>query len=190
MRKPPHVIEVFLQPGEWYFGDRQTRMRTLLGSCVSITLWHPELLIGGMCHYMLPERGARRQSSPDGKYADEAFWLLLREIEKSGTALHEYEVKMFGGGNMFPSQNRCRQDHIGQKNAAFGRQLLHSHGVRTKASDLGGIGHRTVVFDLWSGHVWVKKFTQNVAAACSGCEIREACFDPGRGESIRGMANA
>ena len=35
MRKPPHVIEVFLQPGEWYFGDRQTRMRTLLGNLMN-----------------------------------------------------------------------------------------------------------------------------------------------------------
>lgn len=190
MRKPSHVIEVFLQPGEWYFGDRQTRMRTLLGSCVSITLWHPKLLIGGMCHYMLPGRAARGQAGPDGKYADEAFWLLLREIEKSGTALHEYEVKLFGGGNMFPSLKRCSQEHIGRKNAAFGKQLLGTHGVRLKSSDVGGIGHRTIIFDLWSGHVWVKKFTQNVAAACTDCGIRDACFEPGRSEPTRGAVNA
>ena len=53
MRKPKGVIEVFLQPGELYFGDRYTRLRTLLGSCVSIVLWHREALLGGMCHYML-----------------------------------------------------------------------------------------------------------------------------------------
>lgn len=190
MRKPPHVIEVFLQPGEWYFGDRQTRIRTLLGSCVSITLWHPRLLIGGMCHYMLPERTARRRASPDGKYADEAFWLLAREIERSGTALHEYEVKMFGGGNMFPYARRCGMGHIGLKNAAFGRSLLDRHGVRAKASDLGGVGHRTVLFDLWSGHVWVKKMAQAAEAACADCEIRSECFDSGRGDAAREALHA
>lgn len=190
MRKPPHIVEVFLQPGEWYFGDRQTRLRTLLGSCVSITLWHPRQLIGGMCHYMLPERGARRQAGPDGKYADEAFWLLLREIERSGTALHEYEVKMFGGGNMFPSLKHCRKEHIGQKNADFGKHLLHRHGLRPKASDVGGIGHRTVLFDVWSGHVWVRKFSQPVADACADCELRETCFDAGRTDNARRVANA
>jgi chemotaxis protein CheD len=190
MRKPPHVIEVFLQPGEWYFGDRQTRMRTLLGSCVSITLWHPQLLIGGMCHYMLPERSAHRRNSPDGKYADEALWLLLREIERSGTALHEYEVKLFGGGNMFPAMRRCGKDHIGRKNADFGKHLLNRHGLRLKASDLGGNGHRTVIFDIWSGHVWVKKFTQGLEAACEDCEIKGTCFEHGRNGSPQEYANA
>jgi len=190
MRKPPHIVEVFLQPGEWYFGDRQTRVRTLLGSCVSITLWHPGLLIGGMCHYMLPERFARRPSGPDGKYADEAFWLLLREVEKSGAALHEYEVKLFGGGNMFPATQRCEKEHIGRKNADFGRHLLHRHGLRPKAADLGGNGHRTVLFDIWSGHVWVRQFLQKANAACTDCEIRDACFDPGRSEAARGAVNA
>ena len=52
-----NVIEIFLQPGDFYFGDRDTRIRTLLGSCVSITMWHPRLHVGGMCHFMLPERG-------------------------------------------------------------------------------------------------------------------------------------
>lgn len=177
MRKPAHTIEIFLQPGEYYFGDRQTRMRTLLGSCVSITLWHPELLIGGMCHYMLPERSGRRRTAPDGKYADEAFWLLLREVERSGTALHEYEVKLFGGGNMFPSSRRCRTDHIGLKNAQFGKHLVNRHGLRVKAENLGGIGHRTVIFDIWSGHVWVKQFKQNMASACEDCEERMACLE-------------
>ena len=60
MRKPPHVIEIFLQPGDFYFGDKDTRIRTILGSCVSITLWHPTRLIGGMCHFLLPFRGAHQ----------------------------------------------------------------------------------------------------------------------------------
>ncbi len=49
-------MEVFLQPGELYFGDGRTRVRTLLGSCVAIAVWHPRLRIGGLCHYMLPSR--------------------------------------------------------------------------------------------------------------------------------------
>ena len=87
MRKPPHVIEIFLNPGEFYFGDRDVRIRTILGSCVSITLWHPKLLIGGMCHYMLPSRQGRETKRADGKYADEALGLLFEEIRRGGTAL-------------------------------------------------------------------------------------------------------
>jgi hypothetical protein len=35
------VIDIFLMPGDVFVGDEQYRVRTLLGSCVSVTLWHP-----------------------------------------------------------------------------------------------------------------------------------------------------
>lgn len=158
MRKPPHVIEIFLNPGEFYFGDRDIRIRTILGSCVSITLWHPKLLIGGMCHYMLPSRRGRELEQADGKYADEALGLLFEEIRRSGTALEDYQVKLFGGGNMFQRQIKTGRSHIGIKNAEAGRHLLKCHGLRPASEDLGGAGHRTVLFDIWSGNVWVRQF--------------------------------
>ena len=34
---------------------------------------------------------------------------------------------------------------------------MTQHGFRILAEDLGGDGHRSVVFDLWSGDVWLKK---------------------------------
>lgn len=169
MRKPPHVIEIFLNPGEYYFGDRDVRIRTILGSCVSITLWHPKLLIGGMCHYMLPGRHGRGLVQADGKYADEALGLLFDEIQRTGTALEDYEVKMFGGGNMFQRQVKAGQGHIGIKNAEAGRHLVQHHGLRLASADLGGTGHRTVLFDIWSGHVWVRQFTPQGMDDCNAC---------------------
>lgn len=170
MHKPPHVIEIFLQPGEFYFGDRNTRIRTVLGSCVSISVWHPSLLIGGMCHYMLPSRhGSGLSRIDDGRYADEAFKLLLDEIGKSGTRPDEYEVKLFGGGNMFSKLVGAGHGHVGTKNVEAGRHLMKRHGFRAAADDLGGNGHRTVIFDIWSGHVWVRQVAPRAAGHCDKC---------------------
>ena len=151
-------MEVFLQPGELWFGGRDTRIRTVLGSCVSITLWHPERLLGGMCHYMLPTRGARRASDPDGRYADEALELLLRDIKKARTEPREYVVKMFGGGNMFPTAaaTRANTGHVGLRNVEAGQELLCAHGFVCKAEHLGGHGHRNLIFNVWNGDVWMK----------------------------------
>lgn len=171
MRKPPHVVEIFLQPGEFYFSDRDTRIRTVLGSCVSITMWHPKLLIGGMCHYMLPIRHGHSVKRPDGRYADDAFALLLGEICKLGTTPDEYEIKLFGGGDMFQYQSVAGQGHIGIKNAEAGRNLMRQHGLRSKAEDLGGAGHRTVIFDIWSGHVWVRQLAPQVAGNGDNREV-------------------
>ena len=155
--KPANIVEIFLQPGEYYFGDRHTRIRTLLGSCVAISLWHPKLLIGGMCHYLLPARAQAHPSVLSGKYADEAMHLLLGEIKRANTQPKDYEVKMFGGGDMFPAVRNASWKQIGSKNAEAGHRLLSRHGLHFTACDLGGVGHRNIIFDVWNGHVWVRK---------------------------------
>lgn len=173
MKKPPHVIEIFLQPGEHYSGNRDTRIRTLLGSCVAIAMWHPKHLVGGMCHYMLPRR-TRRGPSLDGKYADEALELLLDDIRRVGTTPGEYQIKLFGGGNMFPGNDKQHARHVGFKNIEAARVLLKQHGLAIHAEHLGGEGHRNVLFDLWSGHVWMKH--QSLTSPnCENCEAGPIC---------------
>ena len=176
MKKPDHVIEIFLQPGEWYFGECDTRIRTVLGSCVSLTAWHPRLKIGGMCHYMLPARGNGSVSAPDGRYADEAFALLQREMRAAGTVLDEYRFKMFGGGNMFPGMS-CLQNkaNVPSRNIAAARELVTRHNLRVSAEHLGVTGHRHVMFDIWSGHAWVRHSPGQPAHQCEQCEVRMEC---------------
>lgn len=170
MHKPDHVIEIFLQPGDFYFGDVNTRIRTILGSCVSITMWHPTRLIGGMCHFLLPSRPKDDDAALDGRYADEAMQMFLQEIRAARTHPAEYRVKVFGGGNMFhkaknenpgkPSANRTGKKFemdVAGKNVLIARSLINKHGFRIDAEDLGGNGHRQLLFDIWSGHVWLRK---------------------------------
>ncbi len=169
MKKPAHVIEIFLQPGDFYFGDKDIRIRTILGSCVSITVWHPMRLIGGMCHYLLPFRGNRQMHLPDGRYAEDAMQLFLREIHLNKSLPSEYQLKIFGAGNMFSQQSKTvackplgtREDiqackNISCKNIAIARYLAALHGFKIEAENLGGDGHRQVIFDIRSGHAWVR----------------------------------
>lgn len=175
-----HASEITLQPGGFFFGKAGMRVRTLLGSCVSITLWHPKLLIGGMCHFMLPQRDRPRPGRLDGKYADEAMAMFLHKIEAFNTRPAEYEVKVFGGGNMFPAINNqgtcqpgsaldeikaCR--NIACKNIAMTHHLLNTHGFNIHREDLGGENHRHILFDIGSGHVWV----HNAANAKEPCPV-------------------
>lgn len=160
----PEPIDVFLQPGDFYFGEAGTRIRTLLGSCVAITLWHPVLHIGGMCHIMLPERGERSHRRLDGRYADGAMALFLRELQATQTSPSAYVVKLFGGGRMYTMRRSnakvIEAMDIGQRNIAAARKLLHHHGFCVSAEHLAGDGHRNVFFDLASGDVWVRHVEQ------------------------------
>jgi chemotaxis protein CheD len=168
MRKPAHVIEIYLQPGELWFGDENTRIRTLLGSCVAITLWHPQRRVGGMCHFMLPSRVRQHGADLDGRYADEAMALLIREIHGVRARLQDFEVKLFGGGRMFQhgycEGKTCAQVH--DRNVEVARAMVAHHGLELKGEHLGGQGHRQVVFDIWSGHAWLKHTPLRAPAHC------------------------
>lgn len=152
-------MEIFLQPGEYFFGDRDTRIRTVLGSCVSITFWHQRLLVGGMCHFMLPARGKHKtkvDDTLDGHYADEVMILLLREMQAIHTQPKDYQVKIFGGGDMFPEAKKNQTTNIGGRNIEAARALLQHYGFTVQGEHLGESGHRNVIFNIWSGEVWVK----------------------------------
>lgn len=159
LKKPARVAEIFLQPGQLWFGDEHTRIRTILGSCVAVTLWHPRRRIGGMCHYMLPSRIRGTGAALDGRYGDEALDMLTREIKAAHGYPHEYEAKLFGGGRMFRRAFGTATSgsvQVSERNIAAGRELVQRHGFMVKAEQLGGHGHRHVVFDIWSGYTWVK----------------------------------
>jgi len=160
------TAEIYLNPGDFHFSDGNARIHTLLGSCVAITLWHPVLHIGGMCHFVLPGRDRRESGKPDGRYGDEAMALFLEAITRFNTRPGEYQAKLFGGGNMFSDASSDKPASIAQRNAEAGAELLRRNGFRTESEDLGGSGHRRVIFDLRDGNVWVRheKPTLKIAA--------------------------
>jgi len=147
-----------LKPGEMHWGDTDTRIRTILGSCVAICLWHPVLKIGGMCHYLLPARRVRESSEPlDGRYGDEAVEMLMKELNKTHTKPKDYVVKVFGGSNMFSEIIKDGNINVGERNIEKSAELMKLHGFQIHSRDMGGTEHRSILFDIWSGDVWLKK---------------------------------
>lgn len=151
--------DVTLHPGEWVFGGADLTVRTLVGSCVAVTFWHPQLRIGGMCHYLVPERGGGLPGKTlDGKYGTEALLLLSREVERAGTRPRDYVVKLFGGGDMFPGRepNSHAYVHVGAKNVAHGQRQLSAMGYVISVEDVTGNVYRTLHFEVATGDVWMR----------------------------------
>lgn len=148
-----------LLPGQVWFGQAPERVSTLLGSCVAITLWHPVLKGGGMCHFMLPERPpTQSRAGLDGRYGDEALQLLCRLAERAGCPPAECEVKLFGGGRMFACET-CPGGEglkVNERNVEQALALVQGHGLRLTAQHLGGEGHRQIRLDLANGDVWMR----------------------------------
>jgi chemotaxis protein CheD len=153
---------VFLHPGEYAIADASTVVRTVLGSCVSIILWHPLRKIGAMSHFMLPTLAAGRKRTPDGRYGDEAMTLMLKELRLLGIEPTECQAKIFGGGMMFSEREGRQASAIGMQNGEMARRLLKEHRIPVVAECLYGEGHRRVVFDVQSGDVWALQVRQSL----------------------------
>jgi chemotaxis protein CheD len=154
------TTDVFLLPGEYFVGGAQHRVRTLLGSCVSMTLWDPVRRIGAMSHFLLT--GRRGTGRLDARYAEDALALMLAELAALGVAPGELQAKVFGGGNMFPSlvgrDGKLGKDgDVGRRNGAVACALLAAHGIPVLSQSLYGIGHRRIQFDISNGDVWSRQ---------------------------------
>jgi chemotaxis protein CheD len=165
-------VDVYLPAGQFYFGSGRVRVNTLLGTCVAIALWHPIKRLGGICHFLLPtRRPGPVDDATAGLYADEVMGLFANALRTTQTVPREYIVKVAGGGNMFPDQlieTDCRDggcsnarragcQSIGCKNICVARSLLTEVGYTISSENVGGQGSRQVIFELWSGEVWVKR---------------------------------
>lgn len=158
-------VDIFLQPGEYYVGDSDCRIRTLLGSCVSITLWHPRKRMGAMTHFLLASRGLGRVGELDAKYGEDAMYLILQEFARARVAPRECQAKIFGGGNMFPKHTKLDSAlNIGQKNGEAARRLVSAQGIAIISESLFGVGHRQIIFDVGYGHVWSRQIKPVVVA--------------------------
>jgi chemotaxis protein CheD len=152
------VTEVVLQPGDYFVGGGAW-VRTLLGSCVSMILWHPKLRIGAMSHFVLADRGGAAAETLDARYGDEALALMRSQLARLGVGVEACEGKLFGGGDMFPehSARMAGMPTVGRRNGEAARAMLEDHGVRVRATHLYGDGHRQIIFDVNSGDVWVRQ---------------------------------
>ena len=118
-----------------------------------------------MSHFLLPQRVPAAPAPPDGRYGEEALWLMLRELERLDIEPSQCKAKIFGGGNMFPDQVRGTGPCIGRKNGEAARALLAAQRIEVVSASLYGSGHRQIVFEVSSGDVWVRQMKLAEAGA-------------------------
>lgn len=156
--------DVFLRPGECFVGAAPRRASTLLGSCVSVTLWHPARRIGAMSHFLVASRARKPNQDLDARYGEEAIAQMLRSLHHQGVEPTECEAKLFGGGDMFALHGKPGQTSIGRRNGLAAHALLGQLGIRVCAEHLYGQGHRQITFHLDTGAVWVRQMPLRVVS--------------------------
>lgn len=141
-----------VNPGGWAV-EAQRPIATLLGSCVAVCLYDPQLGLAGMNHFLLP-KSVRRIDNPDAVlHGDYAMEVLRNAMYTHGASPKRLVAKAFGGGNVVGAIQMA----IGERNAEFAREWLEREGIPLLASDFGGCWSRKVVFDPVTGDVFSRR---------------------------------
>ncbi|MDD2558262.1 MAG: chemotaxis protein CheD [Desulfuromonadaceae bacterium] len=141
---------VYLKPGEYHVTKEPCRIETVLGSCVSVTLYCPITRQAAMNHAMLPV------GDDSDRFVTVSLDNMLRRLSASGALIHQLEAKMFGGANSF-YRNTGGFRHVGELNVDASLRWLEKNKIRLHNSDTGGRVGRKLVFLSNVGMVYVKR---------------------------------
>ena len=160
-----------LQPGEVYFSpsidnDKIIELKTILGSCVAVTIWHSKSKAAGMCHYLLAQEANNSKDSQDSqvmkkyRYGEEVLDYLLKKMMLLHP-LDEYELALFGGSNMYPS---LTSPSIGKANVMLAHDWAKKNKLVFIKQDILGNNGRSVTLNLDTGSVSLITYEQNKGA--------------------------
>jgi chemotaxis protein CheD len=139
-------------PGEYYITQRDMVIVTVLGSCVSACMRDPVAKVGGMNHFMLPDRDKDGPLSASARYGAFAMEVLINQLFALGAKRERLEAKIFGAARVLPGMS-----DIGQRNASFAIEYLKRESIRVVAEHLGSDQPCKIYFFAQTGKVLLKE---------------------------------
>jgi chemotaxis protein CheD len=160
---------VFLRPGELVHTDGPLRVKTILGSCVAITMRNSRRGEAAIAHCLLPDarRPARAMPRKEAiRYVDTAIELMIEGFASRGARPSDLEVKLFGGADGIGlGRDGSSPYGVGWRNVAAAEAVLKSYGIDAIACDVGGVCGRVIEFHTGSGQVLVKQLAKHCPPA-------------------------
>ena len=151
---------VYLKPAEMYMASSPSIVKTVLGSCVSVTLFNHRLKVGVICHGLLPY--CREKSACKGectlcfKYVDCSIRHMVGQFRSLGIGHREIEVKLFGGADMFIARAGERET-VGAQNVVAALSIIAKEHLNLCKSDTGGNQGRRIYFYTHTGEIFLKR---------------------------------
>lgn len=141
----------YLKQGELAIVTGDTKVFTILGSCVAVVLWDEHSKIGGVNHYLLPNW--KQKGAPDVRYGDVAITELHDKTIMSGAVKSRIKAKIYGGASLLKLDNAGF--NIGQRNIEIAHEKLRELNIPVKEEITGGTLGRKILFDPQTGYVKV-----------------------------------
>ncbi len=157
---------VYLKQREMCIANRPTIVSTVLGSCISVTMFDRRNRVGGICHALLPRCHGRNVCSRECpevfRYVDCSIERMLSIFSAQHTGPNDLEVKIFGGGSVIVAGQGVDHVAVGNQNIMAADEVFRRRGVSPVAVDVGGSLGRKVIFYTHTGEVYVKRLNKRL----------------------------
>ena len=126
-----------------------------LGSCIGLAIYDPEVKVGGLLHYMLPESSLDKQKANKNPcmFGDTGIPLLFKESYKFGAKKNRVKIFVVGGSQILDQKGLF---NIGKRNHTIIRKMLWKNNAMIDFEDVGGSVNRTLKLEIKTGQAWLK----------------------------------
>jgi len=153
---------ITLNPAELHVSTTPVIVRTVLGSCVAVTMFNRHRRIAAICHALLPHPN---NNEPDtANYVENRRYVtcvipeMVRTMRRHDILPQEIEVKVFGGSDTLGRSAGQESDHpVGRLNVKAVMEMLEAERLSLKTSDVGGTRGRKILFYTHTGEVLLKR---------------------------------
>ncbi|HDH11215.1 MAG TPA: chemotaxis protein CheD [Nitrospirae bacterium] len=151
----------YLKPGQIYIAEKPTLVSTVLGSCISVTMFNSRFKIGAISHGMLPlcksMNSCAGECHESFKYVDCSIRRMIKMFNTYGIKSGEIEVKLFGGADVLGSGNVGNIMSVGGMNIETALKMIRTKGLNIVISDVGGLCGRKIYFYTHTGEIFLKR---------------------------------
>ncbi|MBM9545389.1 chemotaxis protein CheD [Leptospira sp. 201903074] len=151
--------KVYLNIGEAYFTSGVYEIRTILGSCVSVCLFHENTNHSAINHILLPGSVGKLEEKQSLRYGITSMELLINEFVKLNIPRNKLKAKIFGGSQTL----KHTTNNAGPKNIMFVKDFLQTEKIPIISEDTGGELYRKLVFHTDSFDVFITKLQPNLS---------------------------
>ncbi len=137
-----------------------------LGSCIGLSLYDPEIGVGGLVHCMMPvsKLDPVKAAANPLMFTDTGVALLLQSLFDRGANRKRLIVTVAGAGSLLDDKGFFK---IGEKNHMILRKILWKNDILISEEDVGGNVVRTMYLHMNTGKTVIKRNIINMNAVQS-----------------------
>lgn len=134
-----------------------------LGSCIGLSLYDPEIRVGGLVHCMMPvsKLDPVKAAANPLMYTDTGVTSLLKSMFERGANRKRLIATVAGAGSLLDEKGFFK---IGEKNYTILRKMLWKNDILISEEDVGGNIVRTMYLYMNTGKTLIKRNIMSVNA--------------------------